>query len=84
MNSFDRNNIHTKNIELIGCFSVKTITPSKYESIKDGGNKTVTSELRKNCRFCLTIPLATQIEDHISNQDIANMYKSLTGIEVKH
>lgn len=40
------------------------------------------SDFRKHCRFCLTVPISTQIEKSLSIQDIECMYKSLTGTEV--
>lgn len=40
------------------------------------------SDFRKHCRFCLIVPISTQIEKSLSNQDIAHMFKTLTGIEV--
>lgn len=40
-------------------------------------------DLKKSCRFCLTIPVTTQTENLISNVDIPKMYKSLTGLEVR-
>ncbi len=37
----------------------------------------------KTCRFCLTIPVPTKVENPLLTDDIANWYKTLTGIEVK-
>lgn len=59
------------------------MTTSKDDN--DGNKARLVGEFHheKNCRFCLIIPDLTYTDNAIPKEDIARMYTSLTGIEVK-
>lgn len=51
--------------------------------VKEEKRQAGSNDFQKSCRFCLTIPFETEIESTALSEHIANMYTTLTGIEVR-